>query len=268
MISKKKLAVTAFALLMSQQSFASEKPGFYIGGSSYGQFFNNAGTLKVEGDNVKNVTINDRTAEATEGQVISKYKANYDPPFAASIKFGYEGEFKDNDYRAELEVMRSLVKVDNIGLINGPIVMMYDKSPNRYGLPINHDQVENTSAMANVYHYWKNDRFSFSPYVGVGVGLTRMTIFEKASIRPAYQLKAGLDYRLTEDTHLHVGYRHFGAAGADIELTTKKLGTLSGSNFTPSKQEAADEEIIHTGNKLFSTHGIEVGLTVHFGSKA
>ncbi|WP_225536635.1 P44/Msp2 family outer membrane protein [Wolbachia endosymbiont of Mansonella ozzardi] len=57
-----------------------------------------------------------------------------------------------------------------------------------------------------------------SPYVGAGVGLTRIKIFGKASIRPAYQLKAGLDYSVNESVNMYVGYRHFGAFGTDHEL--------------------------------------------------
>ncbi len=64
--------------------------------------------------------------------------------------------------------------------------------------------------MANVYHHWKSDRFSFSPYIGIGIGATRMTMFEKPSIRPAGQLKAGFDYRINEDVNMHIGYRGFG----------------------------------------------------------
>ncbi|WP_410541849.1 P44/Msp2 family outer membrane protein [Wolbachia endosymbiont (group E) of Neria commutata] len=48
--------------------------------------------------------------------------------------------------------------------------------------------------MINFYHDWKNDRFSFSPYVGAGVGLSRIKMFDSPSIRPAYQLKAGLNF--------------------------------------------------------------------------
>ena len=51
MMNKKTLAVTALALLLSQQSFASETEGFYFGGGYYGQYLN-LGKLKAKiGDN-------------------------------------------------------------------------------------------------------------------------------------------------------------------------------------------------------------------------
>jgi hypothetical protein len=81
MMSKKTLAVTALALLLSQQSFASETEGFYFGGGYYGQYLN-LGKLKAKigGKDAKDdnrVSINDIDAQRTEGQLISKYKGDY-----------------------------------------------------------------------------------------------------------------------------------------------------------------------------------------------
>ncbi|WCR53134.1 MAG: hypothetical protein PG981_000156 [Wolbachia endosymbiont of Ctenocephalides orientis wCori] len=174
--------------------------------------------------------------------------------------------------------MYSSVKVDNIGLGNSQIVLSYRKSTNTpntydiYGTVVDHDQIGNRSVMANIYHHWKNERFSFSPYAGVGIGLTKMKMFEQRSTRPAYQLKPGLDYSLTKDTNIHIGYRHFRAVGADMKFEAKKAGTLvvdpvntNQGTFTEYKGADVKEEIT-IGNKLFSSHGVELGLTVHFAS--
>lgn len=287
MISKKTLAVTALALLLSQQSFASETEGFYFGSGYYGQYLNYMGELKAKiGDTAatadNNVSVNDRSAQNTEGQSLSKYKGDYNPPFAANVAFGYTGELNGNSYRAELEGMYSSVKVDNIGLASSQITVSYlkdvNKNPNKetylYSAAVSHDQIENISVMANVYHHWKSDHFSFSPYVGIGVGATKMTMFEKSSIRPAGQLKAGFDYRISEDVNMHIGYRGFGAIGSDIKLTAKKLGqvvddpsNVGKKKLNPSSGNTVNEEI-NIGNQLFHTHGIEAGLTFHFASKA
>lgn len=275
MISKKTLAVTALALLLSQQSFASETEGFYFGSGYYGQYLNYMGELKAKiGDtaatDTNNVSVNDRSAQNTEGQSLSKYKGDYNPPFAANVAFGYTGELNDNSYRAELEGMYSSVKVDNIGLTSGQMTISYTKDKTKpeesYGAIVNHDQIENISVMANVYHHWKSDRFSFSPYVGVGVGATRMTMFEKSSIRPAGQLKAGLDYRINEDVNMHIGYRGFGAIGS----SEYKLKTLKWDTLTKKMAEQKGSTPVSTTiqNGFFHTHGIEAGLTFHFASKA
>ncbi|ACN94881.1 MULTISPECIES: P44/Msp2 family outer membrane protein [Wolbachia] len=283
MISKKTLAVTALALLLSQQSFASETEGFYFGSGYYGQYLNYTGELKAKiGDTAatatNNVSVNDRSAQNTEGQSLSKYKGDYNPPFAANVALGYTGELNGNSYRAELEGMYSSVKVDNIGLTSGQMTISYTKDKTRpeesYGAIVNHDQIENISVMANVYHHWKSDRFSFSPYVGVGVGATRMTMFEKSSIRPAGQLKAGLDYRINEDVNMHIGYRGFGAIGSsEYKLDTLKWDPNHDNGKDKPKggmaEQTGDNQVSTTiQNDFFHTHGIEAGLTFHFASKA
>ncbi|WP_264338690.1 P44/Msp2 family outer membrane protein [Wolbachia endosymbiont (group A) of Cheilosia soror] len=268
--------------MLSQQSFASETEGFYFGSGYYGQFFNGMGELKTSTTGIKNLSINDRDAQNTKGQLLSKYKGDYNPPFAANVALGYTGELNCNSYRAELEGMYSSVKVDNIGLTSSQITVSYlkdigqdaSKKTYLYSAAVNHDQIENISVMANVYHHWKSGRFSFSPYVGIGVGATRMTMFEKSSIRPAGQVKAGFDYRINEDVNMHIGYRGFGAIDGDIKLTAEKLGQVvddpnndKKKKLDPSSGSKVTEEI-NIGNQLFHTHGIEAGLTFHFASKA
>ncbi|MDR2046221.1 MAG: P44/Msp2 family outer membrane protein [Rickettsiales bacterium] len=291
MINKKTLAVTALALLLSQQSFASETEGFYFGSGYYGQYLNYMGELKAKIGNTaaaatNNVSVNDRSAQNTEGQSLSKYKGDYNPPFAANVAFGYTGELGNNSYRAELEGMYSSVKVDNIGLTSSQITVSYlkdigedaDKKTYLYSVAVSHDQIENISVMANVYHHWKSDRFSFSPYVGIGIGATRITMFEKSSIRPAGQLKAGFDYRINEDVNMHIGYRGFGVWNDSVKLQAEEFGQVSIEGNVPKlnreqKSKVLEEgkkitEAMNIGNQLFHTHGIEAGLTFHFASKA
>lgn len=294
MMSKKTLAVTAIALLLSQQSFASQTEGFYFGGGYYGQYLN-LGKLKakiggVDATNDNRVSINDISAKRTEGQLISKYKGDYNPPFAINVTFGYTGELGNNSYRAELEGIYSSVKVDNVGLSSNQVTVSYLKdvvdSANKptymYKTVINHDKVENASAMANVYHYWKSDSLSFSPYVGIGVGGTRMTMFEKSSIRPAGQLKAGFDYRINEDINMHIGYRGFGVLGINVDFEAEVLGEMKAKKQVDTggkeileldKSETLSDHKLHKesisiGSQVFHTHGIEAGLTFHFASKA
>ncbi|MDR2831502.1 MAG: P44/Msp2 family outer membrane protein [Rickettsiales bacterium] len=285
MSNKKILAITALALLLSQQSFASETEGFYFGGGYHGQFFNSIGSLEVkqtsEAGKATHFTINETyIGDKIKGQKPNKYKGDYNPPFAANIAFGYTGELGNNSYRAELEGMYSSVKADNIGLEGNKMSISYLKEISgkkyMYNAKVDNDQIENASVMANAYYHWKNDRFSFSPYVGAGIGATRMTMFEKTSIRPAGQLKAGLDYRINEDVNMHIGYRGFGVIGNDLKLTANALGEVIDDPNNQGKKKLNDKskpanaakEDINIGNQLFYTHGIEAGLTFHFASKA
>ena len=47
MVNKKVLAITALALLLSQQSFAERIKGFYLGGRYNSQFLNSTDVLKI-----------------------------------------------------------------------------------------------------------------------------------------------------------------------------------------------------------------------------
>ncbi|MDR0288825.1 MAG: P44/Msp2 family outer membrane protein [Rickettsiales bacterium] len=282
MSNKKTLAVTAFALLLSQQSFASETEGFYFGGGYYGQFFNSIGSLKVEAaKGSKHVTVDEMyVPDKIKGQKPSEYKGDYNPPFAGGVAFGYEGELGNNSYRAELEGMYSSIKADNVGLEGNQMSVSYLKEISGkkyiYDTKVDNDRIENTSVMVNAYYHLKNDSFSFSPYIGAGVGLIRMKIFGEASIRPAYQLKAGLDYSINESVNMHVGYRHFGAFGANHELKAEELGQVkkeSGKDVLDKNvhSKSGGEKItenIKIGSGLFATHGLEAGLTFHFASKS
>lgn len=270
MIKALSISVTAITLLLAQQSLAE---GFYIGGKYHGQFLNNTGSLEVTSSSGKDITaanINDRIGANTEGQSISDYKPNYNPPFSASVVLGGVKQLEQHECRFELEGMHSQVKVDNIGLINGPITVMYnmkdkDNKDAAYSMIANHDQIENSSVMANVYHHWKNDQFSFSPYVGAGIGGTRIKMFEKTSIRPAYQLKAGLNYQVNKDTDIYIGYRHFGVIGGNFDkFATSKAEKDKNGNVIGFKSDPSTTTTLK--NSFFGTHGVEVGMTVRFAS--
>lgn len=69
-----------------------------------------------------------------------------------------------------------------------------------------------------VYH----DRSRWSPYIGAGIGaaiikatdlqVTGQPLSSDAAVTLAYQVGAGLEYRLTERLSLDIGYRFFGSS--------------------------------------------------------
>jgi opacity protein-like surface antigen len=173
------------------------------------------------------------------------------------VAFGYTGELGNNSYRAELEGMYSSVKVDNIGLTSSQITVSYlkdigedaDKKTYLYSVAVSHDQIENISVMANVYHHWKYDRFFFSPYIGIGIGATRITMFEKSSIRPAGQLKAGFDYRINEDVNMPIGYRYFGVWNDSVKLQAEEFGQASIEGNVPKLNREQKSKVLEEGKK-------------------
>ncbi len=256
-IYKEKLAFIIVALLLSQQSFANGTEGFYFGAGYSGQLLSRAGPLEVK-----------TTDTVISNKKLSEYGRGYSP----LIAFGYAGELDNHNYRVELEGMYSSVKANDIGSEDVSYGKYFGEGANRkiyrYKTEVNNEQVENTSITANIYYYWKN---LFSPYVGIGVGGTRMKMFEKAQIRPAYQLKAGLDFQITEGVNMHIGYRHFGALSNYLTREAERFGVeeegRSGRrpriSIYPGPQESvARREDVGISNKLFFTHGIEIGLTL------
>ncbi len=68
-----------------------KQKGFTLVVGYYGQYLNNTSVLKTSTTGIKNLSINDRGAQNTEGQSLSEYKGDYNPPFAANVAFGYTG---------------------------------------------------------------------------------------------------------------------------------------------------------------------------------
>jgi hypothetical protein len=279
-MDNKKILVI-FALLISPYSDACEKHGFYVKGGYYGQLINTISTLKIkEGKNntiIDNVKIRNRTIQNIQDQPASKYQPSYIPTFATSIAFGYTNQSGDIGYKVELEGMYSLVRTNNIDLYNGPLILIRpdkDKMEETkegskyYGVTISNNRIEDISVIANGYYFWKTKNFSFSPYIGFGIGGTRIKVYEKPSIRPAYQIKAGLNYRITRDTDLYIGYKHFGVIGHHgnyetycCEAVTSTVSSEYKINILKHKDKADHHTTL--SHDFFGTHGVEIGINIH-----
>ncbi|MDN5247695.1 MAG: P44/Msp2 family outer membrane protein [Wolbachia endosymbiont of Tyrophagus putrescentiae] len=239
MINKKLLVV---ALLLSQQSLSGE---LYLRGGYHGEFVNYVGSLKI-----KDVNNYVRPSKINK---INNHKSNYNPLFSAGIAFGYQGE---SGNRYELELVQSQVK--RASHTHRPINICYSNKQRM--ITVNNDRIENTAIIANAYYQKRNNRSTFSPYIGAGVGLTRIKMFEKISIRPAYQLKAGLNSFITKNVSVYLGYRHFGVIGGNF------------TDFKVVKRVHPRYNFRTTNNSIqssfFCTHGIEVGMTIYFAAKS
>lgn len=127
---------------------------------------------------------------------------------------------------------------------------------------LTNDRIESTSIMANMYYQPHNGRFSFSPYVGVGLGVTQTKMFEAGSVDPAYQLKAGFSHHVSDSLSMHLGYSYFGVIGNMFKLSNVKSMLCKrnqcGTNFI-------DNLTIHSD--FSGMHGIELSMTIHFANK-
>ncbi|WP_255419706.1 P44/Msp2 family outer membrane protein [Wolbachia endosymbiont of Dipetalonema caudispina] len=186
--------------------------------------------------------------------------------------------------RTELEGMYSSVKVNNVGFKGDRMSILYfkeigegaDRKTYVYSAKVDNDQIENTSVMANACYYFRIGDVSFSPYIGIGLGLSRMKMLGMVStVGPAYQLKADFVHHISKDVNMHVGYRHFSAFGKSYKLKVNLLGEVKlSTSGAKSILDDSIKEILLTGIEkqedidmdggLFSTRGIEAGLTFHF----
>ncbi len=273
-----KIFVILILLTFSSSSYACKRQGLYAKHGYYGQFFNTLNALDVKGDKnntIDNVEIRNQTIQNMGYQPANEYQPSYIPTFASDIAFGYMKQSVHSGYKFELEGIYSLVRAHNINLYNGPLVLLYSDSDNAksyggdsqyYGAIISNNRIENISIITNFYYFWKTQNFSFSPYIGLGIGGTRIKVYEKSSIKPAYQIKVGLNYCITKDTDLYIGYKHFGVIGShgNFEVYYRPTdNSTSGSNvLIPRLKQKADNHIT-LSHSFFSTHGIEMGISIH-----
>ncbi|MDR3132128.1 MAG: P44/Msp2 family outer membrane protein [Rickettsiales bacterium] len=219
---------------------------------------------------------NDKKGALEELYQLDERQLNYSPLFAANMAFGYS----INSYRVELEGMYSSIDVSNVGFGSKRMIVHCQEKIQEpisgfdklfYHVCIDYNPVENKSVIANIYRHWKNDHFSFSPYIGAGVGVTKMKMFGKTSAGLAYQLKTGLDYYLNKYISMRVGYRYFGAVVGNLKFKTVLLQKpaidreITEKRIREGTLDAESSLDIERG--LLSTHGIEIGLNFHFASK-
>lgn len=252
MINKKLLLV--FSLLLSKQSFAS---GLYLKSGYNGEFSHYVSPLQIKES--KCVTVDDGNHNIMN---LADYNPRYHSVLSAGIALGYQGESVG---KGELELRRSQVKVDNIGLIEGPIFMSYKVKGQQELMKITeltNDRIESTSIMANMYYQPHNGRFSFSPYVGVGLGVTQTKMFEAGSVDPAYQLKAGFSHHVSDSVSMHLGYSYFGVIGNMFKLSNVKSMLCKKNQCS---KNFIDNLTIHSD--FSGMHGIELSMTIHFANK-
>ncbi|QKX01791.1 P44/Msp2 family outer membrane protein [Wolbachia endosymbiont of Cruorifilaria tuberocauda] len=292
MSNKRTLVVVVFVLLLSRQSFCGKAEGFYFSSRYYSQLFNNVDLLKVRkigNDSKENMTINKMYIfDKIRDQKSSEYKVDYNLPFAGSIVFGYERNFGNSRYGAELEGVFSSIKIENVGLKSNRMSILYFKGIGK-GLErktymyatkvVDNDQIGNISVMVNACFCLKSDNSPLFHYIDAGVGLTKMKMFREISIGPAYQLKTGFCYHIIKDMNLCVGYRYFGTLSKKHKLKADLLGEvkpdISGERLMLDNSVKGalligvkKQEDISTSNGLFTMHGIEAGITFYFANKA
>ncbi|MCQ2914111.1 MAG: OmpA family protein [Alphaproteobacteria bacterium] len=111
-----------------------------------------------------------------------------------------------------------------------------------------HPTLKTQSFMLNEYYDFDNDS-KITPYVGGGVGLARINLnsndnfLKSTQNKFAWQLGAGLMYKLTNDLSLDAGYRY--------------------QNYNDAKKSIGDNDL----KTRIRIHDVYLGLTYNFGKK-
>lgn len=253
-INKKLLLV--FFLLLSKHSFAS---GLYLKGGYNGEFSYHVSPLQIKESEY--VTIDDNNRNIMN---LVDYNPNYHSVLSANVAIGYQGESLG---KGELELRSSQIKVDNVGLMEGPIFISFKLKGQQEQMKrteLNNDRIESKSIMANVYYQQDNGFFSFYPYVGVGLGVTQTKMFGEESVDSAYQLKVGLSHQVSNSVSIHIGYSYFSIVGNIFKLSNVKFMQYDRKGRTCSKSYIDNLTIY---SDFSSIHGIELSMTTYLSNK-
>ncbi len=192
------------------------------------------------------------------GQIV-EFDSNFDTGFALSGAVGYDFE---GALRAEAEVSHRSFDIRGTFADHTQAFVPCGEFPGNPCLdPNTRGDTAGLSFMVNVYADFAPDS-SWNPYLGVGVGVTRINldlgvlarhndgdsgrfaIIDDNHTTFAYQGAAGLGYRLSESITLTLGYRYFRTL--DFKLAAR-------TNFNTVKYKLA-----------FESHNIEGGVRFRF----
>ncbi|MDR2832035.1 MAG: P44/Msp2 family outer membrane protein [Rickettsiales bacterium] len=131
----------------------------------------------------------------------------------------------------------------------------------------------NLAGMINVYHDFNIAEMPFTPYVGVGAGVTKVKFLGKTRYAFAYQAKLGVNYQLTTQTQAFAGLRYFGILGNQFKNIVPGIKIPVGEEGKRPKAGGGDEDFNETARvesttatitNRFSIYGLEFGLVYYF----
>ncbi len=142
---------------------------------------------------------------------------------------------------------------------------------------IKNKDFNNRAMLMNVYYDLSINQY-LAPYISGGLGFTKAKFLGKSSYAPAYQLKLGAQYALTEKAQIFASLRYFGIFNDEFSgiLPTTKIpagdaGALNNIivngqfhrnynyNYT-TRVESTTATVTHR----FGIYGLEVGMVYHF----
>ncbi len=237
----------------------------YTKANYFRAFFNAIGSLKGKEDAGDNITEGVFSFNKKE-RIEAGYSPKYVPGFAGSAAIGYllknmrvelEGLYSqtnlyDEDY-SDKNKARYIELRRNDGMSAGAAC----NSPWRSGkvdihiqencgaeanfraaFKMKNEGFNNLAGMINMYHDFNIAEIPFTPYVGIGAGVTKVKFLGKTRYALAYQAKLGVNYQLTAQTQAFAGLRYFGILDNQFKDIVPGIKILAGEKYTPAGENS------------------------------
>lgn len=280
---KKFFPATALVALLSLSNSAFSEPigdveegetRYYVRVQYNGDFFNvmNGKELKANQGSGNFTTLKGHKKDASG---VNDYKPTYK---SAWLTGGVAAGYTMEGIRVEGEVFYSDLNVDGSGYKDANkttdkaeragIFGVDDLVSKNANIASNNYMGKNeglTSIVGMVNAYYDvdlgNENIPVVPYVGAGVGLSKVDFVGKKHYKLAYQAKAGVSYAVTPEIKLYGGYRYFGMYNNEF-VKVNLTKTADGDNpKTETKEHNLKQEGLH---KTLGIHGVEAGVMFHF----
>ncbi len=276
----------------------------YIKANYFGAFFNAIGSLEGKEDAGDNITEGVFSFNKKE-RIEAGYSPKYVPGFAGSAAIGYlfknmrvelEGLYSqtnlyDEDYSDKNKARYiELRRNDDVsagannsvsagtkcespwrsGKVDINIVEQCVKAQFAAAFKMRNEGFNNLAGMINVYHDFNTEEIPFTPYIGVGAGVTKVKFLGKTRYALAYQAKLGVNYPLTTQIQAFAGLRYFGILDNQFKDIVPGIKILAGEKYPPASggsevdETARVESTTATITNRFGIYGLEFGLVYHF----
>lgn len=268
---KKFFSATALVALLglSHSAFSDsidlmedEESTYYVRAHWNGNFFNfmNGQELKYkDGNDFQSL----HSKNKENGNDQGSYKPNYTPSLIAG---GAAVGYTMDGIRVELEGFYSTLKVNGSGYKESTTDKPENAKlfgTNSANLTGKNEGFSNITGIVNAYYDIDlGEDMPVTPYVGAGLGLSRVSFAGNNYWKPTLQLKGGVSYAVTPEIKVYGGYRGFLVYSnefGDVNMTK------TNSSGTPSTT-TEEKKTLKQESKLFlpGMHGVEAGVMFHF----
>ncbi|WP_250778306.1 P44/Msp2 family outer membrane protein [Wolbachia pipientis] len=296
MVNKRYALIVLPTFLLSWNALADNLDGFYIKASYFNALFNTIGPLEGKENVGNNITEGVFSFNKNE-RIGAGCNPTYVPGLAGGIAVGYilenvkiefeslysqtnlySEDYSNKDKAKYVELRRNKdasagtecsspwrsgkVDVD----IKNTCENIDASVKFRAAFKMRNEGFDNSARLVNVYYDFGGK--SFTPYISIGGGLTKVKFLGRTRYAFAYQTKLGVNYQLTTQVQAFAGLRYFGILGNQFENIVPTLKIPAGEEASKSGRSFDHRARIESNTAAitnrFGIYGLETGLTYYF----